>query len=82
MPTIIAQVADIFNRRIFPATVFYENGKIISIKELAEDTGKPQHFIIPGFTDAHVHIESSMLVPAEFAKLAVVHGTVSTISDP
>jgi len=81
MPTITGQVADIFNRRIFSATIFFENGKIISVTpaQNAENTG---HFIIPGFTDAHVHIESSMLVPAEFAKLAVVHGTVSTVSDP
>ncbi len=42
----------------------------------------PKHFILPGFIDAHVHIESSMLVPSEFAKLAVVHGTVATVSDP
>ncbi|MHA4741554.1 adenine deaminase [Dyadobacter sp. MSC1_007] len=39
-------------------------------------------YALPGFTDAHVHIESSMLTPAQFAKLAVVHGTVATVSDP
>jgi adenine deaminase len=82
MPGITVQVADIFNRRIYPATVFFEKGKIVSITPVAEDTAAINHYIIPGFTDAHVHIESSMLVPAEFAKLAVVHGTVSTISDP
>lgn len=37
---------------------------------------------MPGFVDAHVHIESSMLTPAHFARLAVVHGTVGTVSDP
>ena len=37
---------------------------------------------MPGFVDAHVHIESSMLIPSEFARLAVVHGTVATVSDP
>src|ERR1700712_2252588 len=82
MPTITAQVADIFNRRIVAATIFFEQGKIVSIDPLPENAEKPEFYIIPGFTDAHVHIESSMLVPAEFAKLAVVHGTVSTISDP
>lgn len=41
-----------------------------------------EHYILPGFIDSHVHIESSMLIPSEFARLAVVHGTVGTISDP
>src|SRR5450432_3321601 len=82
MPTITGQFLDIFSRTIYPASVLYENGKIISITPLKPGTDLPSHYILPGFTDAHVHIESSMLVPAEFAKLAVVHGTVSTISDP
>src|ERR1700712_936994 len=82
MPTITGQLVDIFNRNIYPASIFYEDGKIDSITPLNDNAETPAHFITPGFTDAHVHIESSMLVPAEFAKLAVVHGTVSTISDP
>lgn len=82
MPTVSARIADIFNRRIYPATIVFENGKIISIIELAADAVLNAGYILPGFTDAHVHIESAMLVPSEFAKLAVVHGTVSTISDP
>ena len=45
-------------------------------------TSNLEHYILPGFIDAHVHIESSMLVPSEFARLAVVHGTVATVSDP
>lgn len=82
MPTITARIADIFNRRIYPASIVFEHGKIISVTEMAADTVPSAGYILPGFTDAHVHIESSMLVPSEFAKLAVVHGTVSTISDP
>ncbi|MEP6747244.1 MAG: adenine deaminase [Bacteroidota bacterium] len=82
MPTITGQVVDIFSRNIYPAAIFYEEGKIISITPLQDNAETPAHFITPGFTDAHVHIESSMLIPAEFAKLAVVHGTVSTVSDP
>ena len=39
-------------------------------------------YIMPGFIDAHVHIESSLLIPSEFARLAVVHGTIATVSDP
>ncbi len=56
-------------------------GKVISVTE-TESQKENAPFILPGFIDAHVHIESSMLVPSEFAKLAVVHGTVATISDP
>ena len=74
-------IVDIFSRKIYPGRIFIENGKIISIDKLSDAQLLP-NFILPGFVDAHVHIESSMLVPSEFAKLAVVHGTVATISDP
>lgn len=76
------QLVDIFHKRIYPATITVRNGKIDLIQELAEADGLPAPYILPGFTDAHVHIESSLLIPAEFARLAVVQGTVSTISDP
>ncbi|HEY8690584.1 MAG TPA: adenine deaminase [Chitinophagaceae bacterium] len=74
-------IVDIFSKNIYPGKVFIENGKIKLIEQLSADQKLP-NFILPGFIDAHVHIESSMLVPSEFAKLAVVHGTVATISDP
>src|SRR5476651_2486887 len=79
---ITAQFVDIKNKSIYPATVTVADGKIAAVKrvDLADTAGLT--YIMPGFIDAHVHIESSMLVPAEFARLAVVHGTVSTISDP
>lgn len=73
-------IVDIVNRRMFPGTVFIENGKITVIQEDLEPKGS--HFILPGFIDAHIHIESSMLIPSEFARLASVHGTVATVSDP
>ncbi len=70
---------DILNRKIFPAVILVADGKIISIKETDKEC---QHYILPGFIDAHVHIESSMLIPSEFARMAVKHGTVATVSDP
>jgi adenine deaminase len=72
-------IIDISNRRIFKGEITIENGKIKSIEE--KDC-EENHYILPGFVDAHIHIESSMLVPSEFAKIAVKHGTVSTVSDP
>lgn len=73
------QIVDIENRRIFQGEITIENGKIISIVEKEHSV---KNYILPGFIDAHIHIESSMLVPSEFARLAVMHGTVATISDP
>ena len=73
------QIVDIFNRRIFKGEVTIQNGFITSIEEKDHTTN---HYILPGFIDAHIHIESSMLVPSEFARLAVCHGTVATVSDP
>lgn len=77
--TITGHIVDIEARSIYKGKILIEDGKIKSISpaENVED-----QFILPGFIDAHVHVESSMLVPSEFARLSVVHGTVATISDP
>ena len=73
------QIVDVINSRIFKGTIFIENGKIINI---IEDDNDNNQIIMPGFVDSHIHIESSLLVPTEFAHLAVAHGTVATVSDP
>ena len=70
---------DVVGRRIFKAEVEIQNQKILSVQAIEEC---PNIFILPGMVDSHVHIESSMLIPQEFAKLAVMHGTVATVSDP
>ncbi len=85
--SISGNLVDLHQQRIYPATVTVENGKIVSVKPNTQLTNQPpdshrDNYILPGFIDSHVHIESSMLVPSEFARLAVVHGTVATVSDP
>lgn len=75
-------IVDIAAQNIFFGEIRVENGKIAGIQALAPKKNDGQPYILPGFIDSHVHIESSMLVPSEFARLAVVHGTVGTISDP
>ena len=72
-------IVDILNRRIFKGEVEVKNGKVASVKEANHNQ---ENYILPGFIDAHIHIESSMLVPSEFAKIAVKHGTIATVSDP
>jgi adenine deaminase len=77
--SITGQIVDVVNRRIFPGEVYVQDGRIREIHELAR---APSQHILPGLVDAHIHIESSMLVPSEFARLATVHGTTATVSDP
>ena len=74
-------IVNIQNRSIRYGTVAISEGKIENITEEGEEKQEAD-YILPGFVDSHVHIESSMLVPAEFARMAVVHGTVATVSDP
>jgi adenine deaminase len=81
--SITANVVDLFARSIAPATIRVADGRIQSItptKAPAPDPALP--YALPGFVDAHVHVESSLLVPSEFARMAVAHGTVATVSDP
>jgi len=77
--SITGHIVDLHDRRIFPGEVHVLNG-IVDRIEPASDV--PDRFVLPGFVDAHVHVESSMLPPSEFARAAVVHGTVGTVSDP
>ncbi len=72
-------IVDVVGKRIFQGTVVIRDGRINAIRE---EPVSSEEFILPGLVDAHIHIESSMLIPSEFARLAVIHGTVGTVSDP
>ena len=72
-------IVDIPNHTIFKGEILIEKGKIVDVRKVNHNI---ETFILPGFVDAHIHIESSMLVPSEFAKKAVINGTVATVSDP
>lgn len=79
--SIAGNLVDVYAREIYPARVSIADGKIASIEKL-NSVDSNAAFIMPGFVDSHIHIESSMLLPGEFAKVAVTHGTVATVSDP
>ncbi len=79
MKTFSGNIVDVVNGEVFPGTIDVRDGKIHNIQR---DNKTYQSFITPGFIDAHVHIESSMMPPSEFARIAVTHGTVAAVSDP
>jgi adenine deaminase len=78
MQTISGNIVDVVNKTIKKGTIYFDS----KIQKIEYENVESETFIIPGFIDAHVHVESSMLIPSEFARLAVLHGTVATISDP
>jgi adenine deaminase len=77
--SISGNIIDIHHKSIYKGVIYMTDGKIdrIEMKDDVED-----HYILPGFIDAHIHIESSMVTPYEFARVALGHGTVATVSDP
>ena len=78
--SLTGNLVDVHQKKIYPAEITVENERIVSITPMPQL--QTPNYILPGFVDAHIHIESSMLIPSEFARLAVVHGTVATVSDP
>jgi len=76
---IIANLVDVSNNKIVPSIITVENGKI---KEISQTNQPCSNYVLPPFVDSHIHIESSMLVPSEFARAASIHGTVAVVADP
>jgi adenine deaminase len=74
-----ANLVDLKQQKIYPAQITIKENKIQKITPIKQECDT---YILPGFIDAHIHIESSMLPPSSFAKLAIQHGTVATVSDP
>jgi len=74
------KIVDVENKKIFPGRIDLDKGKIVRVEPM--DLGEDLPYILPGLVDAHIHIESSMLNPYNFARHAVTHGTVATVSDP
>jgi adenine deaminase len=79
METVAGNIVDVLNSDIYPGTIRISDGRIVDI---IRDNGKYETYIVPGLIDAHFHVESSMLVPSEFARFAAIHGTIATVSDP
>ncbi|MEI7503457.1 MAG: amidohydrolase family protein, partial [Paludibacter sp.] len=79
MTTISGHIVDVINRNIYNGILHFEAGKIIEIQP-SKDV--EDQYIIPGFVDAHIHIESSMMIPSEFARYSLIHGTVACVCDP
>ncbi len=77
--TVSGNIVDIVGRRVFPGVLEISDGRVAQVVE--QDCEYGVH-IVPGFVDSHVHVESSMLTPSEFGRVAVVHGTVAVVSDP
>ena len=83
MENIKGHIVDVVRREIFDGEVVINDEKIAEIRRCTlPEREKPWPYILPGFIDAHVHIESSMMVPHKFARIAVSHGTIGVIADP
>ena len=76
-------IVDVIRREVFDGELVVDNGRIVEVKRCElSDNGKEWPYLMPGFIDSHVHIESSMMAPCEFARVAASHGTIGVVADP
>src|SRR5574344_615875 len=76
---IAGNIIDVVNKRVFSGEIEVKDGRIFKI---TENDNIYHTYILPGFIDSHIHIESSMLIPSEFARTAVTNGMIGVIADP
>lgn len=83
MNSVKGHIVDVMRREIFDGELLFDGENIVEVKHCAlPEKEKPWPYVMPGFIDGHVHIESSMMVPHKFARIAVSHGTIGVIADP
>ena len=76
-------IVDVIRHEIFDGEVVVNGERIVEVKQCElPDNGKAWPYLMPGFIDSHVHIESSMMAPCEFARVAASHGTIGVVADP
>ena len=75
-------IVDVVRRQIVDGEVVVDEGRIAAIRECVIPQDYESYYILPGFIDSHVHIESSMMLPSEYARMAVEHGTIGIVTDP
>ncbi len=76
---ISGNIVDVLRNEIFPGTLVIDGERIVDIQKNYE---RSSHYILPGFVDSHLHVESTLLVPSELARIVSVHGTIAIVSDP
>ena len=80
--TVYGNIVDVVSRRVFPGRVLIENGRIAQVEELPAAECQEGVFIMPGFVDSHIHIESTLMTPQNYARMAVANGVVAAVCDP
>lgn len=82
MKTIQGQIVDIHQKKIYPGMIYLHKGRIARVEELPSQNLADAPYILPGFVDAHIHLESSMMHPQEFSRHVLPHGSIACICDP
>ena len=79
---VYGNIVDVVSRKIYHGKITICSGKIADIQEVGADECKEQVFILPGFIDAHIHIESTLMTPQNYARMAIANGVIAAVCDP